>query len=113
MKIEKSNKWINGKSYKKRILLDNFSQNINLIEDVIVEANGSVPIHSHDFTSEIFYIVKNSAIMIINGKNFEVTEGDIIYVDKKESHGFENKNNLELKMLVLKINFQKGDSYLK
>ena len=113
MKIIRNKEWINGENYKKRILLDNFNKNINLIEDVIVEANGNVPLHYHNFTDEIFYIVKNSAVMIVDNEKFKVSEGDMIYVNKNEKHGFENKNDSELKMLVLKINFQKGDSYLK
>ena len=32
---------------------------------------------------------------------------------KNEKHGFENKNDKELKMIVMKINFKKGDSYLE
>ncbi len=113
MEIIKNKEWIRGKEYRKRILLDNFSKNINLIEDVIIQAHGRVPLHYHDFTDEIFYIVKNSAVMIIDDEKFKVSEGDMIYVNKNEKHGFENKNDLELKMIVMKINFQKGDSYLK
>ena len=112
MKIIKNKDWIKGEMYRKRILLDNFNKNINLIEDVIIEANGSIPLHHHDFTDEIFYIVNNSAIMIVDDEKFKVSEGDMIYVNKNEKHGFENKNELELKMIVMKINFHKGDSYL-
>ncbi|MCD4680305.1 MAG: cupin domain-containing protein [Bacteroidales bacterium] len=111
--IINNKEWIKGKSYRKRILLDNFNESINLIEDVIVQANGVVPLHAHDFTDEIFYIVKNSAIMIVEDRKFKVSAGDMICVNKKEEHGFENKGDLELKMFVMKINFQKGDSYLK
>jgi quercetin dioxygenase-like cupin family protein len=113
MEIIKNKEWIKGEKYRKRILLDNFTKNINLIEDVIIEANGIIPLHHHDFTDEIFYIVKNSAIMIVNDKRFKVNEGDMIYVNKNEKHSFENKNDSELKMIAMKINFQKGDSYLK
>ena len=113
MQLIKHNNWIKGKSYQKRILLDNFDKQINLIEDVIIEAGGSVPVHSHNFTDEIFYITKNSVTMIVENEKFEVDEGDMIYVNKNEKHSFENKNSKELKMIIMKINFQKGDSYLK
>ncbi|MDD3710999.1 MAG: cupin domain-containing protein [Patescibacteria group bacterium] len=113
MKFINNKDWIKGESYQKRILLNSFNQSINLIEDVIVKTNGVIPLHVHNFTDEIFYIVKNSATMIVEDEKFEVREGDMIYVDKKEKHGFENKSDLELKMLVMKINFKEGDSYLK
>jgi quercetin dioxygenase-like cupin family protein len=113
MKLIRNKKWIGDKSYKKRILLDELEGKINLIEDVVIVPKGEVPCHKHDFTDEIFYVTKNSAIMIVNGKEFEVHPEDMIYVSKNESHGFRNESDREFKMIVSKINFKKGDSYLK
>jgi len=106
------NNWIKGKGYQKRILIEDLKKKINLIEDVIIIPKGEIPCHSHEFTDEIFYITENSAIMIVNNKEFEVRQGDMIYVDKKESHGFRNESNKEFKMIMFKLNFRKGDSYL-
>ncbi len=113
MKLIRNQKWISGESYKKRILLDGLKGKINLIEDVIVKPSGVIPCHKHDFTDEIFYVTYNSAIMIVNGKEFEVYPGDMIYVSKNEEHGFRNESNEDFKMIVSKMNFKKGDSYLK
>ena len=113
MKHIKNKKWISGKSYKKRILLDNLQEKINLVEDVIVKPKGVIPCHKHDFTDEIFYITHNSAIMIVDGKEFEVHSGDMIYVSKNEEHSFRNESDHEFKMIVSKMNFKKGDSFLK
>lgn len=107
------NNWIKEKSYQKRILIEDLKKKINLIEDVIIIPKGEIPCHNHKFTDEIFYITKNSAIMVVNNKEFEVKPGDMIYVDKNESHGFRNEGDKEFKMIMFKINFQKGDSYLK
>jgi mannose-6-phosphate isomerase-like protein (cupin superfamily) len=74
---------------------------------------GEVPLHVHEFTDEIFYITHNKAIMIVNGKEFEVEPGDFVFVSKKETHGFRNESNKPFKMIVFKLNFKKGDSYLK
>jgi len=113
MKHIKNKKWICGESYKKRILLDDLEEKINLIEDVIVKPSGVIPCHKHDFTDEIFYITDNSATMIVNGKEFEVHPGDMIYVSKNEEHGFRNESDKDFKMIVFKMNFKKGDSLLK
>jgi len=107
------NNWVKGKNYQKRILIEGLKEKINLIEDVIVVPKGEIPCHSHNFTNEIFYITNNSAIMIVNNKEFEVNPGDMICVDKNESHGFRNESDKKFKMIVFKINFQKGDSFLK
>jgi len=113
MKINKNKIWISGKSYKKRILAESLKNKINLIEDVIIEPKGKVPVHSHSFTDEIFYITKNKAVIIVNNKEFEVRPGDFIYVSKNEEYGFRNKSDKFFKMIVFKINFKKGNSYLK
>ena len=104
--------WIKGKSYQKRILLDNASKNLNIIEDVIVHPHGEIPAHAHNHTNEIFYIVSGKAIMIVENKEFEIKHRDTIFIDKKESHGFRNESDEELKMYVLKLDYEKGDSYL-
>jgi len=106
-------KWICGNSYRKRILIKNLKNKINLIQEVIINPKGKIPIHNHKFTDEIFYITKNSAIMIINKKEIRVKEGDMVYVKKGEEHGFRNESEKNFKMVVFKINFKKGDSYLK
>ena len=62
MKLIKDKEWESGRSYKKRILIENLKEKINLIEDVIIEAKGEIPSHSHESTDEILYITENSAI---------------------------------------------------
>jgi len=113
MKRINHNNWIQGESYQKRILIKDLKEKINLIEDVIIIPKGEVPYHSHKSTDEIFYVIKNSSIMVVNNEEFEVGPGDMIYVGKNEGHGFRNESDKEFKMIVFKINFQKGDSYLK
>ncbi|MCD4760462.1 hypothetical protein K8R42_01045, partial [bacterium] len=70
-----NNNWIKGKTYQKRILIEKLKKKINLIEDVIIAPKGEIPCHKHNFTDEIFYIINNSAIMIINNKKFKVKPG--------------------------------------
>ena len=104
MKKITHDKWIKGKAYQKRILMEELKDKINLIEDVIIVPKGEIPCHSHDFTDEIFYITNNSAIMIVNNEEFKVGPGDMIYINKKKYHGFRNESEKEFKMIVFKIN---------
>jgi mannose-6-phosphate isomerase-like protein (cupin superfamily) len=105
--------WIQGKNYKKRILVEGLREKINLIEDVIVPAGEKIPCHKHGATDEIFYVINNSAIMIVDNQEFKINPGDMVRVAKNESHGFRNESNKDFKMIVFKINFEKGDSFLK
>jgi quercetin dioxygenase-like cupin family protein len=113
MKINKNKTWIKGQTYQKRILAKNLKDKIDLIEDVIIKPHGIVPVHAHKFTDEIFYITNNKATMIVNGKEFPVGPGDFIQVFRHEEHGFRNESAKPFKLICFKMNFKKGDSYLK
>ena len=76
MKLIRHKNWIKGKDYQKRILLEELSGKVNLIQDVIVKPNSVIPPHKHDFTDEIFYITENSGIAFVNGEEFEVFPGE-------------------------------------
>ena len=91
------NNWIKGESYQKRILIEELKEKINLIEDVIVLPKGEIPCHSHEFTDEIFYMINNSAIMIVDNKEFRVKPGDMIYINKNKITDSETKIMKNLK----------------
>ena len=105
-------KWVSGKSYKKKILLENIKDKINIIQDVIIEPLGEIPPHKHRFTDEIFYITEGKLIFKSEERNVQLEPGDLIFVDKEESHSFINKSQQEVKLICLKINYKEGDSYL-
>jgi len=115
MKLVKASetKKVSGKSYYKRVLESSFNGRVELVEEAVVEPGGKIPLHSHEFTSEFFYIASGKALMLVNGKELAVEQGDFVFVDKGEEHGFENASKEELKLLVLKQDFREGDSFLK
>ncbi len=95
------------------MLESSFNGRVELVEEAVVEPGGKIPLHSHEFTSEFFYIASGKALMLVNGKELAVEQGDFVFVDKGEEHGFENASKEELKLLVLKQDFREGDSFLK
>ena len=112
---ESGAKWIHGKgvlNYRKRIIMNSVPASVNLIEAVVIPPNGSVPLHKHKGTEEIFYITKGKIKMAIDGKEIELSAGDTLYIDKQTEHGFKNDSPDDLEMLVLKINFAQGDAIL-
>jgi len=84
-------KWISGKTYKKKILLENIKEKISLIEDVIIKPFGEIPLHKHQYTKEFFYITEGKPIFKNTKKNIQLKEEELIFVDKEEIHGFINK----------------------
>ncbi len=117
MKIIKDSKgsWIEGKenkNYKKRILMNEVPPSVNLIQDVIIPPGGNVPSHRHSDTAEIFYITKGSVVMVIEKKDYPLSERDMIFIDVGEEHGFRNESDDDLEMIVMKINFKEHDAIL-
>jgi len=109
---DKKIKWISGKTYKKKILLEDIKDKINLIEDVIIKPLGEVPLHKHQYTKEVFYITEGKPIFRNTKKNIQLKEEELIFIDKEEAHGFINKTKRRVKLICFKINHRKGDSYL-
>lgn len=117
MKFFKSSegRWIEGKNemkYKKRILMENVPPSINLIEDIIITANGKIPSHAHENTDEIFYITKGKAIVKVGKEELKVGRGDMIFIEKGEEHSFTKDSDENFEMIVLKINFKGDDAIL-
>ena len=105
-------KWVSGKSYRKKVLLENIKDKINIVQDVIIEAFGEIPPHKHRFTDEIFYITEGKPIFKTEKENIQLEPGDLIFVDKEKSHSFINTNQQQARLICLKINYKEGDSYL-
>ncbi len=99
-------------NYQKRVLLENIPPSVNLIQYVIIPPGGRIPPHAHHYTSEIFYITRGNVRAEIEGKVFELSERDLLFVDVGEKHSFTNLSNESLEMLVLKINFRRDDQIL-
>lgn len=51
------------------------------------------PAHTHEFI-EIVYISHGSAVHRINGKAYEVKKGDLLFINYKQVHSFEVRDNL-------------------
>lgn len=117
MKIIKSSEgnWLQGKgglNYKKKVRMTNIPHSVNVIQDIVIPAGGSIPLHRHKQTSEVFYIISGTPVIIIEKKEFVLAAGDMVFVEVGEEHGFKNNSSVNASFLVLKINFEKNDAVL-
>ncbi len=55
--------------------------------------------HKHTTSQEIYYILKGKGRMYLDGKIFEVSEGDCIYIPAQKCHQIENLGDTELMIL--------------
>ncbi|MCK4327931.1 MAG: cupin domain-containing protein [Candidatus Diapherotrites archaeon] len=117
MRLIKSSEgsWVNGEgefNYRKKVRMDSVPQPVNLVQDVVIPAGGTVKAHAHRQTSEIFYVTRGTLKITVEGKEFGLVPGDIVLVDTGEEHAFANESGTGAGLLVLKINYTKGDSLL-
>lgn len=105
-------KWIKGEGYKKKVILDRIKEKIDLVQDVIVEPSGDIPLHKHQFTDEIFYVLEGKGKLKLEDREVDVFSGDLVKIYKGELHAFKNETGPPLRMFCFKINFREGDSFL-
>ena len=65
--------------------------------------------HYHNESQQFFYILSGIAHIEISGEVFEITAGNGIHVPPQKSHKLMNKNNEELKFLVISQPKSHGD----
>ncbi|TGC08749.1 cupin domain-containing protein [Methanolobus halotolerans] len=69
------------------------------LAEATVPVDGSTISHKHISAEEIYYILKGSGHMTIEGEGFGVNEGDTICILPGESHMIRNTGNIPLKIL--------------
>ena len=90
---------------KRRVVISEEDGAENFIMRVFeVEPGGYSPYHSHSWEHEVF-IKKGSGIIISQGKEFPIKEGDTIFIPGEEDHQFKNTGRgiLEFICVVPKI----------
>ena len=61
-----------------------FKQLINILRDEMTW-DKKMDVHTHDFI-EIEYVLSGSGVQIINGVEYPVRRGDLIYLQKNDYH---------------------------
>lgn len=73
----------------------------NEIIELELHATGIVDAHSLPI-NVVFYVVKGTGIITIDGELFNAHEGDVIEVKANAQRSWKNENNELLKLLVIK-----------
>lgn len=65
-----------------------------------IDSGGSVPLHRHADTEEVFYIIDGGATFTLGEEARTVTAGDIIHVPQEQWHGVRNDSGNPLTFLT-------------
>lgn len=58
----------------------------------ILKPGTVIPKHAHLASDEYLYFIKGAGIMTIDGKDYEVKDGQTIYIPMGTKHSYENKS---------------------
>ncbi|WP_066316561.1 cupin domain-containing protein [Bacillus sp. FJAT-29814] len=61
----------------------------------------ALPTHKHPGTETYLYVITGTGTIVINGKDTEVTEADLIHVDSEEEMSFKNSGSEPVSLYVI------------
>lgn len=104
-------KWLNRKGYSKKILLseEDLKSKGNIVQIVKNEAHTEIKPHYHKHMTEIYHILKGTAIIFCGDFKEKANPGDTLLCEPGEVHGLINNTNSEFLFAVFKINAKDDD----
>ena len=83
---------------------------VNFIDASIVPVGADIGVHTHsDDNEEIYVVLSGRGLMFVDGKEFEVSEGDVIMNRPGGTHGLRNIGNIEMRLIVIEIPVRPGE----
>jgi quercetin dioxygenase-like cupin family protein len=67
---------------------------------VVMYPNGSIPEHTHE-TVETYTILKGVGKLTVDGEQWEMHEGDFMYIDRNQKHGLVNIGKTDLHLMFV------------
>ncbi len=85
---------------------DEPKRKLNFIHYDILKPGVSVGVHEHHNDEEYYYVLSGQGLMIVDGKEVGVEEGDIVGVFPGGFHGITNDSDTDLRLIVVSIKTQ-------
>ena len=93
----------NGVLYRREIGPEVFSTNWNHVDHVVIPAGGSGGPRQLEGIEEVYYVIKGSGTLTVNGDSTAINADDAFSVMLGETMKLSNKGNSELELLVIGI----------
>lgn len=86
----------------KKVTPNDHVRGLYLFAEVIIQPNSSIGYHHHKNDAEGYFIIEGKGVFINeNEERIPVKPGDLCLITKGQSHGMENFNDNELKMIAV------------
>ncbi|MFH1241489.1 MAG: cupin domain-containing protein [Pseudomonadota bacterium] len=105
MEIFKTEEFINmenptpNSTYKREILKGLHAQSLLGVFGLVVPGGQGGDVHSHDKGEHIILILSGEGVELVEGKEFPVKAGDILFVPAGLKHTILNRSNKDLRYL--------------
>lgn len=66
-----------------------------------LQARQTSDLHSHDSVEQLYYVLKGSGTMLIDGERRKVAEGDVVFLPPKTSHQLINESEDWIEYLII------------
>ena len=80
---------------------DGINEKIKQFSYVEINVGEEVPYHEHHGNAENYYIISGKGLYSDNGKEVEVTDGDVTFTPSGEGHALKNIGNDKLCFMAL------------
>jgi len=88
---------------------ENFKTDWYFIDHCLLPPDTSIGYHQHNTIEEVYYVMSGRGRFTVNGKTFDVKEGDALPCRLHDSHGLYNNTDEPLEILVFSVADGKGN----
>jgi uncharacterized cupin superfamily protein len=93
-----------GKTYKKDLLKELNAQSLYGVFGLVLPGDKGGAFHYHERGEHIIVIVNGEGVEIVEGAEFPVKAGDVLFVPAGEKHTIVNRSDKELRYLGFMTN---------
>lgn len=101
-----SGKIIEKPDYLKQIMFEqkDFSSPGHTLQIVTNQAGKTLHAHFHKKQTEVGYILDGQATWTVNGKTYEMKQGDAVIIEPNDIHEIANPHQVDCHVLIFKSN---------
>ena len=82
------------------------------VEYAFVQPGATLEEHVNDYYEEIYFIIKGSGVMLVDGKQHKIRDGDAVYLPPKTRHGMINDSEDVITYLIFAAGEKHPDEIL-
>ena len=105
--------WIPGPGYRKQRIAgpDALACAGALVQMVEMAPGATIPDHVHHTSSEFYFVVAGTCLLVIDGRERRLAPGDMILTQPGDVHRLHNDGAETFRLLVFKTNAGENDTF--